>query len=681
MPTEHFMRDDAVGAVLGVILFAPVLLAPGYVCGWLLNAFDFREQPRGWRAVISLLLSVAAAPIVVFLLGSFLSMRAVWLFYGLAAAFTVMMEFRSPGTSRPRVPGWVVWTALGWAVVVCASGIDLQFGERLYPPVLAYDFNMRTEIVQSLVSHGLPAVNPLFFPGHAVPLRYHYFWFIPCALVDMLGGRLVNARQALIAGDVWCGWALMAVAVLFLRIFHPAGDRNLAGRAKWAIGLLAVAGLDLLPNLFYDVGHALTGGWFVYSSAEWWNEPFTGFPHAVFFEAHHVAGVIACLIGLLLLWRGRSYARAAGAGLCFGSSVGLSVYVAFTFAIFLAVWVVMVLIRHGWRESVPWVLSGVIAAACAAPFLLTIAGAGGGGSFARFAVRGFAPFDTVLPAFGLSWNTIAVVDFLALPLNYFLETGVWFVMAILWWRRLRRRGALGNDAVTAAVIMFTVSLLVGTFLRSNVINNNDLGWRSVLFAQFIVLIWSVDPLRAWWRSRPRRAGIYALLALGLASTVYDFAWMRAYIPMSDAGLVPVAKWFGSDRHQGELTFAARQVYERVAELAPQDAVLQENPNRWNDVYYGLYGLRQTAAFDWICGAELGGDPRECARMQSKLMPLFNDPTASRSIDIDQLCDAWGIGVLVAKSDDPVFTDRCAWPWKRAAIAGNERVKAIQCGTR
>jgi hypothetical protein len=157
--------------------------------------------------------------------------------------------------------------------------------------------------------------------------------------------------------------------------------------------------------------------------------------------------------------------------------------------------------------------------------------------------------------------------------------------------------------------------------------------------------------------------------------------MRAYIPMSDAGLVPVAKWFGSDRHQGELTFAARQVYERVAELAPQDAVLQENPNRWNDVYYGLYGLRQTAAFDWICGAEMGGDPRECARMQTKLMPLFNDPTASQSIDIDQACDAWGIRVLVAKSDDPVFADRRAWPWKRAAIAENDRVRAIQCGKR
>jgi hypothetical protein len=122
----------------------------------------------------------------------------------------------------------------------------------------------------------------------------------------------------------------------------------------------------------------------------------------------------------------------------------LSIYVAFTFAVFLIAWVATVLIRRGWRERVPWVLSGVIAAGCAAPFLLTIAGAGGGGSFARFAIHGFAPIDTVLPAFGLSWNTIAVVDFFARPLNYFLETGVWFVLAILWWRWLRRRGALGN---------------------------------------------------------------------------------------------------------------------------------------------------------------------------------------------------------------------------------------------
>src|SRR4051794_26888941 len=124
MPAEHFMRDDAIGAMLGIILLAPFLITPGYVCGWVLNAFDFRKQARGWRAVISLLLSVGAAPIVTFLLGSFISMRAVWGFYGLTATFAVTTELARPSAVRVRVPRWVVWTALGWAMVVCASAID-----------------------------------------------------------------------------------------------------------------------------------------------------------------------------------------------------------------------------------------------------------------------------------------------------------------------------------------------------------------------------------------------------------------------------------------------------------------------------------------------------------------------------------------------------------------------------
>jgi hypothetical protein len=249
--------------------------------------------------------------------------------------------------------------------------------------------------------------------------------------------------------------------------------------------------------------------------------------------------------------------------------------------------------------------------------------------------------------------------------------------------------------------MLTVSLLVGTFLRSGVINNNDLGWRSVLIAQFILLVWSVDPMRAWWRRRERHAKALArqklkirpkklmlspwylrtavLLALGIASTAYDFIWMRFYIPMSDSGAVPVAKWFGHDHTQGARTFAVREVYEELTPLIPAFSVLQSNPNYWNDVYHGLYGLHQTASFDYSCGSTMGGDPRDCDRMQKELIPLFNDPTASEALDIDKICRTWGISVLVAKDDDPVFHDLASWPWKRYPMAQNERVRAIPCG--
>jgi hypothetical protein len=688
MPEAHYTSDDIIGVVLSTILFAPLLLAPGYLLGWLCNPLGFRRQSRSWKVLYSLVLSVSAAPILVFLLGTFGSDRAVWTFYFVVLlsvpASRILRHTKPPGSVVPR---WAVCAALAWALVVWLSGIDLQFGDRLYPPVFAYDLNLRTEVIHGLSLRGLPAVNPLFFPGHAVPLRYHYFWFLPCAMVERLGGGLLNARHTLIAADAWCGWALMAIVVLYLRHFHPAGDRKLHARAKWGIAMLAVAGLDILPNLFLDIANHFTGKWFVFCSAEWWNSPVTAFPHAVFFEAHHVAGLIACFTGFLLLWAARrdahpNWASAICAGLCFATAAGTSIYVAFTFAIFLAGWGAVVFVRGGWSQRIVWVASGATAAICAGAYLSGIRDAGGaGGRFLLPTVRSFSPFDIVMPSFGFTWNQIAVANFIALPLNYFLETGMWFVLAVMWCKRaIRRRN---SDAGYAALMMFGTSLLVGTFLKSGVINFNDLGWRSVLIAQLILLIWSVDPLRAWWRRRSLGSSrtLAALVVLGLASTVYDFVWMRFYIPLSDRGAIPVAKWFGHDHEQGARTFSARQAYEKLDELMPAYAVMQANPNYWNDVLQGLYGLRQTASFDWACGSTMGGNPIDCERMQRQLIPLFNDPTASKSLDIDTVCDNWGINVLVAKDDDPVFQDREAWPWQKYPLAWNERVRAIECGVR
>ena len=120
-----------------------------------------------------------------------------------------------------------------------------------YPSVLAFDFNLRTAFIDGIARHGLPAVNPVFFPGHSVLLRYHYFWFIPIALVDRLGGALVTARHALTGGNVWCGWAMMAIVALYLRFFHPQAREDSTAGSNGRLGLLVVAGLDVLPNLFW----------------------------------------------------------------------------------------------------------------------------------------------------------------------------------------------------------------------------------------------------------------------------------------------------------------------------------------------------------------------------------------------------------------------------------------------
>jgi len=719
MTEAHFTRDDLIGVAAATVLLAPFLLAPGYLFGWIFDLFGFRRESRAWQAVFSLVLSVSISPILVFLIGSFIGDKALWAFYGLSCAFALAMQWAdSAGRKQTRIPRWVLWPLAVWMAIVWGSGIDLQIGNRLYPPVLAYDFNLRTALLDGLARHGLPAVSPLFYPGHLVPLRYHYFWFIPIALVHRLGGAIVGSRQALIAGDVLCGWALMATVVLYLRFFNTAPGhlgRSLEQRAKWGIGLLAVGGLALLPNLFYDIANHFTGGWFVYSSAEWWNNQVDAFPHAALFEAHHVAGLLACLTGLLLLWSLRprgvtnpqfSNPRAVAvcAGLCFASAAGLSVYVTFTFAIFLVIWGAAVVLRANRMEREAWILSGLSAIVFSAPYLLAIRGASGsGGALIQPTIRSFTPVETVMDALHYSWSWIATVNLLTLPLNYFLEIGVWFLLAWLWWSRcFRRRGGPSfswsrslSSPHQAALLMFAVSLFVGTFLRSTVINNNDLGWRSVLIAQFTVLIFSVDPLRALWRSRslthgPKRRReftklrrwqfrVAGLLSLGLASSVYDFSIMRSYFLLSDARLIPPANWMSKDTAVGRRSFDARQFYEHLNRLVPQDAVLQSNPQNWSDVYHGLYSSRQTASFDFICGTGMGGDLTACRPMQDQLVPLFADPGAARNLDVDAVCAAWGINVLVAKDIDPIFKDHLAWAWTRPALAENDKFRAIPCG--
>ena len=80
-----------------------------------------------------------------------------------------------------------------------------------------------------------------------------------------------------------------------LAIFHPARERGIEKRVKWGIVILAVAGLDILPNLGYDVIYAASKTGIVYASSEWWNNPVTGFPHAVLWVAHHISAAIASL--------------------------------------------------------------------------------------------------------------------------------------------------------------------------------------------------------------------------------------------------------------------------------------------------------------------------------------------------------------------------------------------------
>jgi hypothetical protein len=676
MNSAHFMRDDFAGVALATLLFGLLFIPPGVTLAWLFDLFDFRNASFGSRIVVGLAVSVSIVPAIEFLLWTYLTVTAVWGFHLLAAVMCAGLMFSS---GRPHFPKWTAMVALAWLGVVWASGVDLQIGNRLFPSVLIYDFNLRSAVIDGISRLGIPARNPLYFPGHFVALRYHYFWFLPCSLVERAGGSIISSRQVLIASDVWCGWALMAVVVLALRYLHPAGERGLERRAKWAILLLAVGGLDIIPNLIFDAVFSVTGAGGVFPSSEWWNNQVNGFPGSILWVAHHVAAVVACFVGLLLLRRCRGkIAPAICAGLCFASATGLSIYVTFTFAMFLVPCGAFMLWRKAWPERAAWLAAGATACAGAMPYLLAIRSAGGAadGAFVSFTVRDMTLLDTMLSGFGFGWRQIAWANLAALPLNYFLETGLAFVLAGIWLRRAWRRKHI-RESGGMALGLFLTALFVATFMRSGVIANNDLAWRGALIGQLILVIWSAGPLSAWWRSRRRRGWLVTgLIVLGLGSSVYELVILRAYVPLMEARKVPVAEFFGKTAETGRRSFDARLVYQQLLRELPRDAIVQANPTHWNDVYHGLYAQHQTAAFDRLCGSVLGGDPSPCSAMQSELAPLF-----IRDGDIDRACDKWNIQAMIAKDDDPVFSSHSAWPWTRRPLAASDHVRAVRCGSK
>jgi hypothetical protein len=678
MHPAHFMRDDLTGVALATVLLGLLLIPPGFTIAWIFDLLNFRASSPAWKIVLGLGVSVAMVPAIDFLLWNYLTVAAAWVFHLLALVACAVLISRG---GKPAFPKWVIVTGFVWLAIVYASGIDLQIGNRLFPSVMVYDYNVRSSVIDAIARLGLPAKNPFYFPGHFEALRYHYFWFVVSALVERAGRPAISARQALIASSIWCGWALMATVVMASRYLHPAGARGLARRAKWAIFLLAVAGLDIIPNLIFAAIFAASGAGLVFASSEWWNNQVTGFPTAVLWVAHHVASVIACFVGLILLRVSRGKKPAAiCAGICFASAAGLSIYVTFTFAIFLIPYGAICVWRKTWPEKTAWLVAGATTIACALPYLLALRGAGGTseGAFVTLTVRSLTFLDIILPGYGLSWNQIAWANLAALPLNYFLETGLAFVLAGIWMRRAWRRRESLRESELVALGLFLTALFVATFLRSSVIANNDLAWRGAMVGQLILVIWSAGPLSAWWRRRKRRGGglVVILLILGIGSSLYEIVILRAYFPLMEARKVPVAEWFSKTAETGRRTFDARIVYEQLRRDLPENAIVQGNPAHWNDLYYGLYAQRQTAAYDRICGSALGGDPAPCSGMQAALVPLF-----LRDGDPDSACDAWHIRVLIAKDDDPVFQDRSAWPWTKPALAVTEKVRAVRCGSR
>ena len=93
---------------------------------------------------------------------------------------------------------------------------------------------------------------------------------------------------------------------------------------------------------------------------------------------------------------------------------------------------------------------------------------------------------------------VTVANAILLPLNYALELGFFLAVGTLRLRQFVRAKVKANANELAAWTLVATSFLVGTFLRSSTIWNNDLGWRCFLPAQMVLLLWGAVIVHDWW---------------------------------------------------------------------------------------------------------------------------------------------------------------------------------------
>ncbi len=685
---ENYSMEDAAGAIRGMAGFSLLLFVPGSLFARASNLFGFRARSLPARMAWAVTLSFAVSPILLSLTshvaGRHLVVTVLWILAALWLV-TARLEERWSLLELDRHLSTVLILMLLGALLVVVELIDLQLGSKLYLSVTVVDQAYRVGFTNALASGAVPPLNPFYHPGHAEPLRYYYFWYGLCATCMRIAH--ITARQALIASSVWVGWGLTALLALLVRHFFGIAD-TVHRRTLAAVLLLGVTGADLLPVLWLTfVKHRFMG------EIEWWSrDQISSWMDCILWVPHHTAAVISCMTAFLLLWRTREERSKAQravavclAGVAAASSFGLSIYVAAGFALLMLLWIVRLVI---WEDETALAgrtaCAGGLAVVLLLPYLHELLQAHSGtqagastGPFhlLSFGVREFWGPLPALPSLRLEALRTAhpilfleaVRLFLLVP-GYALELGFYAVVLAVFWSRRR-----SLDSARRTALFFSVcGLLIVSFLRSGVIENNDFGYRAAMLPCLFLLLLGTDLLleiRATGSTgteNNRRGGLTLalsrrLLLLGAAGTAYQAFELRLFLPLLSAAHRATVAGLP------EAAYAARKAYEHLPHAT--DARWEE-PVQFNtggdQIYLHLinmlYSGRPTivdAAPD--CGAVFGGDPAPCLRIEQQMQRLFSFP-GQTSADARDVCHAWGARYLAAYRDDPAWSDPRGWVW-------------------
>ncbi|ABF41852.1 hypothetical protein Acid345_2851 [Candidatus Koribacter versatilis Ellin345] len=690
MHIGQFTVRDLLGCSAAIVAFAPFLLAPGFCVGHFCNIFGFRTARWPERIAASLALSFAITPISATLIARFSSLStalAICLASFALAAVIIARELQHTGLTPPsRSTKVALWLCGIWIVLVLVSVVDVQLGTRIYPTAATFDLSLRTAVTDAALRTGVPPANPMFFPGHAIAMRYYYYWYVVCALPAKLCG--FSPRIATLASIAWGGFGIAALIPLYLK--HFCGERSQVGRKSViGIALLAVTGLDLIPTLRIFLSEHT-----ILPDMEWWDwAQVTSWFDSMIWVPHHIAALVALLAGFLVLWdvpedapRSQRVKAAIIAGLAFASAAGLSVYVTFTVGLFLIIWAIILLRSHLLGEFLMFLGTGLVTVIVSLGYLHDLRQPGLGVGFAAFYVRALASIqqwgDAHIHSLWLENLFLAAM----LPVYYFLELGFFALVAIAkGWKMFRRERPL-EKWEWACVTMLGSSALVGSFMMSTT-GNNDLGYRALLLGQFVLILWAVPIVFRWTAAGGSYRTRWTLLAqtflaFGVLGTAYQLTVLRTFIYLNDqTSYTDEAPWLPEPDAIGWQLYYIRSGFEKLNSRLPKDAIVQYNPVNPAYVPSLLYSWHQTVAGVGACGTGFGGDPFECLPYQSKIVALFGSRTSVKFDDADAVCKDLKIDVLIAQRTDRMWALRKSWVWTERPVVSTPVFRAFACGNR
>jgi hypothetical protein len=473
--------------------------------------------------------------------GTVLAVTAVFVTCAIVACFR---EWQ-PGSLARLSRSQSLWLVMGvglaalLALAPAAAVLPKVSGDGVTLSASIFDHS-KVALIDEMIRAGVPPTNPFFNQvGLAGHVAYYYLWHFAAGLVAVMTGMSGWEADAALTGFTAFASLLVMIGMVV----------RLGGRGPAPVivnALAATASLrPLLEGLAPQATHAVIGR----------ATGLGGWLFQIAWAPQHLASAsCAVLAGFVLIEVARrdGWMAPAVLGLLVAAGFECSVWVGgIVFALSAALIAPYLLGSLPTERRSGFVLRILVAAALAIaislPFLrdqIAAASARVDGSpivIAPVAVLG-PFFDPVVrrlldvPAF---WLVLLPVEFAA-----FYLAGLIGLFALL------KDG--DRQAVRVAGLLAAASLLAGWLLRSVVADNNDLGWRAVLPAILLLIVFSATAISRWPRWPARLCAV--LSAVGALLTVPDaLALLRENIvasPTPDERLLATtpALWQAVRRH-------------------------------------------------------------------------------------------------------------------------------------